>query len=73
MTTRQAKPRRRALRPRWLGARKRTRGQAMTETALLTVLIIGWGGVLTYFFPDAFAALQIYMDGFYYVFSMPIP
>jgi hypothetical protein len=51
----------------------RRRGQAMTETALLTVLLIGWGGAMMFFFPDSFNALQIYMDGFYFVFSMPVP
>ena len=52
---------------------KRRRGQALTETVLLTVLLIGWGGALMYFFPDSLNALQIYIDGFYFVFSMPIP
>lgn len=49
------------------------RGQAMTETVLLTVLLFGWGMALVYFFPDSINALQIYMDSFYYVLSMPIP
>lgn len=51
----------------------RRRGQAMTETALVTVLLVAWGGVLTYFFPDSLNALQIYMDSYYFVFSMPVP
>lgn len=51
----------------------RRRGQAMAETTLLTVLLLGWGGALMYFFPDSLNALQIYMDGFYFVFSLPLP
>ena len=53
--------------------RRRPRGQAMTETALMTVLLVAWGGILTHFFPDSLNALQIYMDSFYFLFSMPIP
>ena len=51
----------------------RRRGQAMTETALLTVLLIAWGGMMTHFFPDSLSAMQVYMDSFYYIFSLPIP
>lgn len=51
----------------------RRRGQAMTETVLLTVLMLGWSGVMMYFFPDSLNALQIYMDSFYCVFSLPLP
>lgn len=50
-----------------------SRGQAMVETVLLTMLLIGWGSAMMYFFPDSMNALQIYMDGFYYVLSLPIP
>lgn len=49
------------------------RGQAMVETAMMTVLLVAWGGILTHFFPDSLNALQIYMDSFYFMFSMPIP
>jgi len=49
------------------------RGQALAETALLTVLLFGTGLSFTYFFPDATNALQIYMDSFYYSLSVPIP
>jgi hypothetical protein len=49
------------------------RGQALAETALLTVLLFGVGLSLTYFFPDTMNALQIYMDGFYNVLSLPVP
>lgn len=56
-----------------LVARRRERGQAMVETVLMTVLLVAWGGVLTHFFPDSLNALQIYMDSFYFMFSMPIP
>jgi len=68
MTT-ATKPRR----PNGLRSRRSQRGQAMTETALMTVLLVAWGGVLTHFFPDSLNALQIYMDSFYFLFSMPIP
>ncbi len=53
--------------------RRTPRGQAMTETVLLTVLLIGWGSTMMYFFPDSFNALQIYMDSFYFSLSLPIP
>ena len=53
--------------------RRRTRGQAMAE---LAVLILGMFVLVTglmYFFPEALNALQIYMDSFFYVLSMPFP
>jgi hypothetical protein len=53
--------------------RRRMRGQAMAETALLTTLLIGVGGALVHFYPDSLNALQIYMDSFYFVLSLPIP
>jgi membrane-anchored protein YejM (alkaline phosphatase superfamily) len=53
--------------------RARTRGQAMTETVTLTFFMLFWGGSMMYFFPDSFNALQIYMDSFYYILSLPIP
>lgn len=52
---------------------RRARGQAMAETVLLTVMMIGVGGALVHFFPDSLNALQIYMDGYYFVLSLPIP
>jgi hypothetical protein len=51
----------------------RRRGQAMMETILLVTLIFGTGASLMYWFPDSFNALQIYMDSFYFVLSMPVP
>lgn len=69
---RRALGRGRAALHRWTGARSQ-RGQAMVETVLLTVLLIGWGSAMMYFFPDAMNSLQIYMDSFYYVLSLPIP
>ena len=48
-------------------------GQAMAETVLLTTLMVGVSGALFHFFPDAINAMQIYMDGFYTVFALPIP
>lgn len=53
--------------------RPRTRGQAMAEMVMLTFLLVVFGSLLTYFFPESLNALQIYMDSFYYVLSMPFP
>ena len=53
--------------------RRRPRGQALTETAMLTFLLVAWGAALTYFFPDSLNALQVYMDGFAFVLSLPVP
>ncbi len=52
---------------------RRPRGQALTETAMLTFLLVAWGAALTYFFPDSLNALQVYMDGFAFVLSLPVP
>ena len=65
-----AKPFMRVVPKAW---RRTPRGQALSETALLTVLVIGWGAAMMYFFPDSFNALQIYMDSFYFSLSLPIP
>ena len=60
--------------PRWLKSRpKKLRGQAMAETVLLTALLLGAGGALMHFFPDSMTAMQIYIDGFYFTFALPIP
>lgn len=53
--------------------RRRPRGQAMTEVAVLTTALIGTGAALMYFFPDSMNALQIYMDSYYFVLALPIP
>jgi hypothetical protein len=53
--------------------RARPRGQAMTETVTLTFFMLFWGASMMYFFPDSLNALQIYIDGFYYILSLPIP
>lgn len=70
MTTRAQKP---SPQRKKAGTRRTERGQAMVETVMMTVLLVAWGGVLTHFFPDSLNALQIYMDSFYFLFSMPIP
>lgn len=57
----------------WKRYRKWRRGQAMAELVLLTVAMLGMGGALFHFYPDALNALQIYMDGFYFTFTAPIP
>lgn len=62
-----------AARKGGLARRKRSRGQAMVETVLLTMLLIGWGSAMVFFFPDSLNALQIYMDSFYFVLSSPVP
>lgn len=53
--------------------RAAARGQAMVETSILTFFVIAWGASMTYFFPDAMNALQIYMDSFYFMLSLPVP
>src|SRR5690606_30998161 len=47
---RRALGRGRAALHRWTGVRSQ-RGQAMVETVLLTILLIGWGSAMMYFFP----------------------
>ncbi|RKH36675.1 hypothetical protein [Corallococcus llansteffanensis] len=55
---------------RWM-RRPRSRGQAMAEfTLLLMVLLIGTGAITT-FAPEMFAALTIYIRGFYCVLGYP--
>jgi hypothetical protein len=68
----EAMTRTKAMRP-WRRKANRRRGQALAETALLTMLLLGVGGAMMHFFPDSFNALQIYMDSFYFTFSMPVP
>jgi Flp pilus assembly protein TadG len=52
---------------------RRRKGQALTETALLVMLLFGFTMALVFFFPDSMNALQIHMDGYYFVLSMPVP
>ncbi|MFP2902867.1 hypothetical protein [Corallococcus sp. 4LFB] len=55
---------------RWL-RRPRSRGQAMAEfTILLMALMFGLGAITT-FAPEMFAALTIYIRGFYCVLGYP--
>jgi hypothetical protein len=53
--------------------RRRPRGQATTELVVILWFGILFVGAIMYFFPDSMNALQIHMDGFYYMFAMPIP
>ena len=53
--------------------RNSPRGQAMTETTMLTGLMLLWGVSMTHFWPDSMNALQIYMDSFYFMLSLPVP
>jgi hypothetical protein len=55
------------------GSRNNARGQAMVETTLLTGLMVLWGVSMTRFWPDTMNALQIYMDSFYFLLSLPVP
>jgi len=55
----------------WL-RRPRTRGQALTELALLMgVLILGTMGIGT-FAPDMLAVFTLYVRGFYTVLGYPV-
>jgi hypothetical protein len=51
----------------------RPRGQALVEMVVLVWFGILFAGAFLYFFPDSMNALQIHMDGFYFVFAMPLP
>lgn len=53
------------------------RGQAAVEYAIMSAYLLT-AGVVAYplllrFAPNMINALQIYVDGFYFVFSLPIP
>lgn len=54
-------------------AKAHSRGQAMVETSVMTFFFIAWGAAMTHFFPDSLNALQIYMDSFYFMLSLPVP
>lgn len=53
------------------------RGQAAIEYAVSTFYLAAVGlaaaPAVMHFMPDMMNALQIYLDGFYFVFSLPIP
>jgi hypothetical protein len=57
--------------------RKKQSGQAVTESSvLLATLVAGlfFGGViLNKFHPDWMNAIDVYMKGFYFVLSLPVP
>ena len=52
-------------------------GQAAIEYAVSTFYLVAVGvaaaPVAMHFMPDMMNALQIYLDGFYFIFSLPIP
>ena len=49
-------------------------GQAMVEYALVTAALMGGLGLMTYqILPDFIEALQIYLNGFYFMLNVPIP
>lgn len=52
--------------------RKRTRGQAMSETAILTAGVLLGVGSIASFAPDMFAAFTIYIRGFYLILGFPL-
>lgn len=60
---------------RWLPFRRRaarTRGQQMTEFALLSsVLLMGTLSIM-HFAPDMLGAFTIYVRGFYIILGMPL-
>lgn len=58
---------------RMAAALRDERGQAMTETALLTFFLFVAGAFAYHFQPEMFSALQTYMNGIYYGISLPIP
>ncbi|MDF1562504.1 MAG: hypothetical protein P1V51_05650 [Deltaproteobacteria bacterium] len=53
------------------------RGQAATEYAIMSAYLLAAGLVASpfvmRFMPEMLNAFQIYVDGFYFVFSLPIP
>jgi hypothetical protein len=49
------------------------RGQALSEAALLLFAGASLAATVMYFHADFLLAIQIYMDGFYFVLSLPIP
>ena len=56
---------------------RRESGQAATEYAIMSAYLLV-GGLLASpfivrFMPEMLNAFQIYVDGFYFVFSLPIP
>ncbi|CAM4188120.1 hypothetical protein [Corallococcus exiguus] len=55
---------------RWM-RRPRSRGQAMAEFTVLLMVFILTGVSITTFAPDMFAALTIYIRGFYCVLGYP--
>ena len=49
-------------------------GQAMVEYALVTAALMGGLGLMTYqVLPDFIEALQIYLNGYYFMLNVPIP
>ena len=52
-------------------------GQAATEYAIMSAMMLASGLVaspfIMRFMPEMLNAFQIYVDGFYFVFSLPIP
>ena len=62
----------------WTLARLRDeRGQAATEYAIMSAYLLAAGLVaspfIMRFMPEMLNSFQIYVDGFYFVFSLPIP
>lgn len=56
-----------------LRSRAGARGQAMVETSIMIGMLMIWGASMTHFFPDSLNALQVYMDSFYFMLSLPVP
>jgi len=62
---------------RLLASFRQERGQAATEYAIMSAYLLAGGLVaspfIMRFMPEMLNAFQIYVDGFYFVFSLPIP
>ena len=62
------------LRQRLRRFRRRSRGQALIEYAIITFFVLmAAGGVAFAFLPQMINAYQVYFDSFYFVLNLPIP
>ena len=53
--------------------RRAARGQALTETAILLLMLALWAGLFDRLAPDALAALQHLVDSWSFSLSLPFP
>jgi hypothetical protein len=52
---------------------RRARGQTLAEFSILLFGGLSLAATMMYFQADFMNALQIYLDGFYFVLALPIP